>query len=153
MVRINDYTLNLEHEAETLCDLTDLISDDVSYTETRTGLTGLDNCIAFLELEEEEQNLLEAVSDYGYFKSIEAMKEEAELLNLIVIDGVQNDYELARHLMFDINSDEELLFCILGCTKEAYEQLGSYVSCDDLSRTIDIECTTSYVNGVCFLKL
>lgn len=167
MIRINNYTAEYEIEAETIEELEHHAyiranrakeakrePDEVMYTVTETGITGYDNAVEWLELEEDERDLCEAIAykrGYGYFKSIQELSDEAGNVLWSTIEGVSSDYELAHHLMYDLNSDEEILFSILGCTKEAYEQLSSYITTDALASTIDIERSVAYVGNKAYL--
>ena len=147
MVRITNHTDG--HEVET--DSIGLYIDstkELSFEELSTGLTDVEEIIEFLDLTTEEQEKLEAIAyfnGYGYHKTVSDLQSEAENMTLYFFEGCQSLYTVAHHLMFDANSDEELLYTILGCNKESYEQLGSYINTDALASTIDTE--HSYFTG------
>lgn len=156
MVRINNYTTNQELEIECQYELEEYLSvvsedDEVSYEVDRVGLLDSKNCLEWLELDSEEQSDLEAISEHngiGYHKTIEDLKSAYEDSIWYKVEGVDSNYSLASWIE---QNDEELLYNLLGCTAKAYEQLGRYVSTDDLASTLDIECDVTYVGGNAYL--
>ena len=160
MIRANNYTRgNIEvysrytEELEAYAEAVE--GEEVSYTIPELSIEGLEECLEWLELDEATQELYQAIQYWtgnGYFTKLEQYAEEAENGCIDLIEGVTNDNQLAHYLMFDLNSDEDLLLSILGCSAEAYEQLGSYVSSDDLAITIDQECTVAYIGTNGYMK-
>ena len=97
----------------------------------------------FYELDSYEQSRLSAVNYFdGYNHSVSELQSRADEMVLYHLVGCDSVYRMAHYLMFDLKSDEELLFSILDCNKEAYEQLGSYITTDDLVRQIELVCDT-----------
>lgn len=160
MIKVTNYTANYEIEFETLEELEVYVDDrdvteheEINYLVVEVGLSGLENCQDWFNLSEDKQEQVIAVAEragIGYFKTIEDLQTEYED-SIWCTATANNDYELARHFMYDTNSDMEILYSILGCTAEAYEQLNSFISCDDLELVMRDEVAVQYVNGTAYL--
>ena len=157
MIRIKNYTRGNEVEIDDLTDLEiyseTLGDEEVTYSIDAVGIEGLTACTEWLELETDTQSLYEAIAEQcgkGYFQTLEAIAEEAENLSPHIIEGVSNDRELAHKLEYE-EGNEELLYMILGCNEEAYEQLSSYIHTDDIAHTLDTEWRVQYVGGSGYL--
>jgi len=142
MVRITNHTDNIELETDNYTLYIDS-TKEITFRCLESGLTDLEEIEEFYDLDSYEQDRLSAVNYFdGDCDSVSELQERADDMCLYNFEGCTTVYEMAHYLMFDLNSDEELLYMILGCNKEAYEQLGSYITTDDLVRQIELVCDT-----------
>ena len=140
MVRITNHTDNHELETDNYTLYIDS-TKEISFRCLESGLTDLEEIEEFYDLDSYEQDRLSAVNYFdgdGYNHSVSDLQSRADEMTLYNFVGCTSVYEMAHYMMFDLNSDEELLFTILGCTKEAYEQLGDYITTDDLVNEIKL---------------
>ena len=157
MIYAMNYTMGIESELGTSDELELYYEarkdDEVSYTIDGVGSMGYDEALEYMLLDDREQDSCKAIINQcgeNYFTTIADMLQEWENIGLDIIDGVSSDRELAYYLMFDINSDEEVLYSILKCDASSYEQLGSYINQDALASTISIECSVTYAGNRAF---
>lgn len=111
-----------------------------------------DAAIFYDDLSEDDAEKIEAIKAVhgtNYYKSLEDALNAANDSIGMIIDGVSNDYDLARKLEYELGYDDEL-FRILGCSPEAYEQLSSFIRTDDIAATIDQEFSFAYVNNTAY---
>ena len=104
------------------------------------------------DLDQETADKIEALKAYHgehYYNSIEEAKNATDEHIGMIINGVSNDFELAKALEYNEGLEDELLM-ILGCSAEAYEQLASYIRTEDLAFTLNQEFSFYYVNNTAY---
>jgi len=117
------------------------------------AINSLDEAISFLDMSDEEHEQLEVVSDhcgYSYFTKLDEALAEFENINYIRIEGADSLHQIAHKLNFELYLADELC-TLLGCSAEAMEQLGSYISDDDIVHTIETEYSYTITNNSAYI--
>lgn len=156
MIRLTNYTQNTELEITDTTELTDYMEahedQEIELFCPALALNSTEEAVQYLELEEDIRDRLEAFVDYhgySYFNSLDDALEKLEDGIGMTVNGVSNSRELAKALEYELGYEEEL-YQVLGCTKEAYEQLSSFIRTDDVAYTIDQEFSFYYVNNTAY---
>ena len=119
------------------------------------AINSLDEAIEFLDMNEEQHEQLTVISNhygYSYFSSFDEALEEFENICYIRIDDADSVYQMASKLNYELYLADELCM-LLGCSLEAMEQLGSYITNDDIAHTIETEYDYTIVNNTAYIIL
>lgn len=160
MIEIMNYTTDTAHEFSHAGDLADYIEehqhDEIGVSHCSTiAINSLDEAELFLSYTDEQRNQLKLVQEvhgYSYYDNLEEALEGAEAIYAVFIDGATSLHQLAHELNYTIGYEEELN-TILGCSPEAYEQLGSFITDDDIAHVINTEYNYVLVDGGAFLVI
>ena len=105
--------------------------------------------------EELDSTTTDKLTALGYFHGDNYYNSLDDALNALddsighFMDDVSTLYDVARKLDYEIG-EEDRLNRVLGCSAEAYEQLGSYISTDDIEQVLDTEWSLTIINGTCY---
>ncbi len=119
------------------------------------AINSLDEATKLLSYDEEQLDKLKVVSDvcgYNYFGTLDEALEEIENINYIQIEGATSVYDTARKLDFTIGLEDDL-YTILGCDANSYEQLGSYITTDNIADLLEREYTVVIASNSAFVIL
>jgi len=152
MLELTNYTLDTAIEVNDSSEYNDYLEahEDDEIGVSHGEIISLNQCDIeqYLDLTELELSNLQIVAEhcgYSYFNSLDEALAEIDELHFTMFDGATTLYEIAHKLNFEIGYEDELNM-ILGCTAEAYEQLSSYISSDDISHTIDTEFSYGFTD-------
>ena len=159
MIQINNYTRDNEVYIDNVGDL-EIYSEtfegeEISYSIEAIGIEGLEECTTWLDLDSDTKDLLTAIAEQvgkGYYRTIEALQEEAENQCPRIIDDCSSLHQVAYKLEHALGWEEELCL-VLNCTIEAYNSLSSYIHTDDIEYTLDQEWGVQFVNNKAYLFL
>ncbi len=155
MLRMTNHTKDIELEIDSADELETYMlenqGDEIELFCTTLALNSLEDYTKYLELDENTRDKLEgyiSYHGYSYFNTLDdALNALEEGIGMIVHD-VSNDRDLAHKLQHSLEVEEEYLYRVLGCTKEAYDSLSSYIRDEDVAHTLETEFNFYYVNNV-----
>lgn len=146
MIEITNYTLNTAHEFEEASSLTDYIEahegDEIGVSHCSIiAIYSLEDAEQFLSYSDDERARLQVISNvhgYAYYTDLDTALSEFEELHYILIEGETTTYGCARALEYEPYLEDDL-YMMLGCTREAYEQLGNYIDTDAIAHVLNTE--------------
>lgn len=162
MIEITNYTTDTAQEFSHATDLENYIEEcneenyeiGVSHSSI-IHINTLEDAVELLELSDKEHDHLQVVSEVrgsSYYSSLSEALAGIDEVSYIHIDGETTVYGCARALDYELYHEEDL-YLILGCTKEAYEQLGSYISTDDIACILEQEYTVISTSNSSYIVL
>jgi len=119
------------------------------------AINSLDEAITLLDMSDSEHEQLEVVSShcgYSYFDTVAEALEEFENINYIRIENADSIYQTACKHDRTIGYEDDL-HMILGCDANSYEQLGSYISTDDIAYVLEREYSVIFANNSAYILL
>ncbi len=159
MLEIINYTTNTAHEFSHAIDLSDYREEnpehEIGLGSNSVSLNNLDEAEAYLDLSEENKakyELAEAICGSNYFNTIQEGLEEIKNYNFITVGEVSSIRETAYKLDHEFYLEDEL-YTLLGCSKEHYEVLGSYISTDDIENLLEREYDINIINNTAYISL
>lgn len=148
-LEIINYTTNEVHSFDDSTDLETFYSEaneahEIGISHSSIGYipNERDEALDLLNLSDEEHDQIKAIGSIhgdNYFTSIhDHLKAFEELVILATVDEATTLHQTAHELNYSVYLQDELN-SILGCSQEAYEQLGRFISDDDIAYILDTE--------------
>ncbi len=119
------------------------------------AINSLDEATKILAYDESQLDILQVVAEhcgYNYFDTLDEALEEIENIDYIRVDGASSLYDTAHKLDYGACYEDDL-YMLLGCSSESYEQLGSYISTDDIANLLEREYTVVITSNSAIILL
>ncbi len=160
MLELTNYTTDTAHEFSHSSDLADYREehegDEMAITNCDIiALNSLDMGEEFLDMTTEQHEILEVVSshyEHSYFDTLDEALEEIKNISYIRVDGATSVYDTAHKLDYTIGHEDDL-YTLLGCDSNSYEQLGSYISTDDIANLLEREYSVVITSNSAYVIL
>ena len=156
---IENYTKQNELEFDDSTELETYLEenegDEIGVSLCQTiAINSLEEAIIYLDIDEDKKDLIKIASEcggYSYFKTIEeALSYVDREVIYDFIGGATSAYRVAEELDTNIMYDD-ILLRILGCSSEAYAELGRFVTRDDIAHILDVEYNTVYTDNGAYI--
>lgn len=148
-LEIINYTTDSVHSFDNATDLETFYSDsndshEIGISHSSIGYlpNDRDEALDLLNMSEDEHDKIEAIGtlhgENCYDTAHDHLKAFDELIIFATVEGATTSHQTAHELNYKIELEDELNQ-ILGCTAEAYEQLGRFITDDDIEHILDTE--------------